>query len=81
MALEIHDLSVRELRQRLGPMLDRVQEGAQIVVRRNGKVVARIIPEQTGDPATLDNPLKGSLMSMADDFDDALDDDWEALAE
>lgn len=79
MSSEVHDLSVRELRAQLGPMLDRVEEGAHVVIRRNGRVVARIVPERLGDEVASGNPLKGSVVAMADDFDDPLDDQWEAL--
>ena len=73
------EISVRELRQQLGPTLDRVIRGEQILIRRNGKVIARIIPEVEGQLVELENPLRGSVVAMSDDFDAPLDEHWEAL--
>ncbi|MBI4612987.1 MAG: type II toxin-antitoxin system prevent-host-death family antitoxin [Planctomycetes bacterium] len=62
----------------LGPLLERVEGGEQIVVTRRGKPIARIVPEL---PAPADrssrHPLRGSVVSVAEDFDEPLVDLWD----
>lgn len=70
--------SVRELRERIGELLDEVQGGAQVVVTRRGKAVARIIPEGATTEGASRHPLRGSLRRMSADFDLPDDELWEA---
>ena len=39
--------TVRELRNHYGSVLDRVEAGEEIAISRRGKIVARLIPEQS----------------------------------
>jgi prevent-host-death family protein len=72
--------SVRELRERIGELLDAVEAGAQVVVTRRGKAVARIVPESPRRRAESRHPLRGSLRRISKDFDEPIDALWEALA-
>ena len=38
--------TVRELRNRYGSVLDRVEAGEEIAISRRGKIVARLVPER-----------------------------------
>ncbi len=50
-----------------------------MIVTRRGKPVARIIPESGSDPVTPEPySLRGSLIFMSEDFDEPIDDLWEA---
>ncbi len=74
-------ISVRELRERLGPVLEGVEGGAQVVVTRRGKPIARIVPEPSAPAADSISryPLRGSVVSMSEDFDEPEGDLWEDL--
>lgn len=67
-------VSTRELRQRIGPLLDQVAAGAQLVVTRRGLPIARVVPEIPGASAKADYPLEGSVLSMSPDFDAPMED-------
>lgn len=71
--------SVRELREKIGELLDEVEAGAQVVVTRRGKPVARIIPENAPAKAASRHPLRGSMRRMSADFDEPDDTLWEAV--
>ena len=75
-------VSVRELREGIGSLLDDVQRGEQVLVTRRGRPIARIIPERgLAEVAQSAYPLRGSVLHMADDFDEPITGLWEALDE
>lgn len=41
----MHEIGAFEAKNTLGALLDRVQDGEEIVITRHGKPVARLIPE------------------------------------
>jgi prevent-host-death family protein len=73
-------VSVRDLRQHLGPCLKQVAAGNQLVVQNRGRPVARIIPEPAADEAGDDpHPLRGSVRHVGRDFDAPVPGLWKAL--
>ena len=40
------EINVKEARRKFSSILDQVQEGDQIVIRRRGKEIARLVPPQ-----------------------------------
>jgi len=38
------EISVKEARSRFSSLLDKVEEGGEVIIRRRGKEVARLIP-------------------------------------
>lgn len=74
-------VSVRELREQLGPLLEKVERGEQLVVTRRGKPIARIVSEPAASAETISRyPLRGSVVSMSEDFDEPLGGLWEDVA-
>jgi prevent-host-death family protein len=65
-------VNVHQAKTQLSRLLERVERGEEIVIARNGRPVARIVP-WTG-AARKPGSLKG-LIHMRDDFDDPLPDD------
>ena len=59
------EVNVREARQSLSRLLDQVEAGQEIQITRNGKVIARLVPEHAPldlekvlqDAATLRNAI------------------------
>lgn len=52
--INVSDINVREARRRLSSLLDRVERGEEVRITRNGKVVARLVPER---PPLLDSQV------------------------
>ncbi len=42
-------ISVKEARQRFRDLLDRVEQGEEVIVLRRGKAVARLVPDRARD--------------------------------
>jgi prevent-host-death family protein len=73
-------VSVRELREKLASVLDEVAKGHHVIITRHEKAVARIIPERWSEEQAADpHPLRGSVKAMSADFDEPLEELWEAL--
>ncbi|MBI1339097.1 type II toxin-antitoxin system prevent-host-death family antitoxin [bacterium] len=53
----MEELTAVEAKVRFGALLDAVERGEEIVITRNGKAVARIIPAQAGR-LTADDALR-----------------------
>lgn len=70
---------MRQVREHIGELLDAVEAGAQVVVTRRGKAVARIVPETPGPRAATRHPLRGTLRHISKDFDEPIDGLWEAV--
>lgn len=75
----VSQVSVRELRERLSEILDRVRQGHQVVVTRHGTPVARVVPDASTRRRTQRYPLRGSVLRISEDFDEPLTDEWEAV--
>lgn len=64
-------VGVRELREGLARYLSEAEAGATVVVTRDGKPVARLVPPEDALPVRIPwDALKGQPFWMADDFDD-----------
>ena len=62
-------VNVHEAKTHLSKMLERVEKGEQVVIARNGKPVARLVP--MGKEPRRPGRLKGKIV-MAPDFDEPL---------
>jgi prevent-host-death family protein len=73
--------STRRLREKLAQTLSRAARGEEVIVTRRGKPYVRLLPvaDQTGGSQRDRYPLRGTLRSMADDFDAPLPGLWRAL--
>jgi prevent-host-death family protein len=72
-------VNVYEAKTQLSKLLERVEAGEEIVIARNGRPVARLVPSQRsgqGEPRRLGG--YEHLIEMSDDINDG-DDDIEAL--
>ena len=68
-------VSVRTFRAQTKHWLDRVLAGDEVVITRRDRPVARLVPESHDARY----PLRGSIKSMAPDFDRSRNDLWDAL--
>ncbi len=68
-------VNVHQAKTHLSRLLERVERGEEIVIARNGKPVARLVPV-AGQPRK-PGMYKG-LIRIGDDFDDPLDPEFEA---
>jgi len=70
-------LTVSQARQSLPSLIDSVTKGERIRITRRGEVVAELAAprKQRKKP----NPLKGSVLWIADDFDAPMPELWDAL--
>ena len=70
---------MHEAKTKLSQLVERAEAGEEIVIARNGKPVARLVPvARTGSLASVYGALSGQIR-MADDFDELPDDIAEAL--
>ena len=49
----MHEVTVKEARENLKAILDRVANGEEILIHRRGKEVARLLPPQSQKPGRL----------------------------
>jgi prevent-host-death family protein len=65
---------MHEAKTKLSQLVERAEAGEDIVIARNGKPVARLVPvAQTNSLASVYGALRGQI-HMADDFDELPDD-------
>lgn len=62
-------LNVYEAKTRFSQLLDRVEAGEEIVIARNGRPVARLVPAPRPRPARTPGALRNDLW-IAPDFDE-----------
>ena len=67
-------VNVHEAKTTLSALLARAQAGEDIIIARNGKPVARLVPLAPGNPKRTPGLLAGKLQ-IPDDFDAPLPDD------
>jgi prevent-host-death family protein len=68
-------VGMHEAKTKLSQLVERAQAGEDVVITRNGKPVARLVPVEL--PATTFASLRGKWRGqvyMADDFDELPDD-------
>jgi prevent-host-death family protein len=72
-------VGMHEAKTKLSQLVERAEAGEDIVIARNGKPVARLVPvARTNSFASLRGALRGQI-HMADDFDELPDDIAEAF--
>lgn len=62
-------VNVYEAKTQLSKLLEQVEAGDEIVIARNGKPVARLVPAQRRKSPRVPGGWEGKVW-MADDFDD-----------
>lgn len=62
-------VNVYEAKSQLSKLLEQVENGDEIIIARNGKPVARLVPVQRSTSPRVPGAWKGKIW-MADDFDD-----------
>ncbi|MDN5857377.1 MAG: type II toxin-antitoxin system Phd/YefM family antitoxin [Pseudonocardia sp.] len=62
-------VNVYDAKTHLSKLLERVEAGEEIVIARNGRPIARLVPEQRRREPRRPGSLKGKIW-MSDDFDD-----------
>lgn len=62
-------VNVYEAKTRLSKLLERVEAGEEIVIARNGRPIARLVPNQPERPSRRPGAWAGKGW-IADDFDD-----------
>ena len=71
-------VNVYEAKTQLSKLLERVEAGEEIVIARNGRPVARLVPSQRAPAAPRQLGGYEHLIEMSDDINDG-DDEIEAL--
>ena len=76
-------VSIEQAQRQLAQLLDKVAAGEEMVITRDGRAVARLIPEGAGGggspngtkrPDRVPGSAKGLIISIAPDFDEPLED-------
>lgn len=62
-------VNVYDAKTHLSKLLERVEAGEEIVIARNGRPIARLVPEQRERPRRVPGAWAGKVW-IADDFDD-----------
>ena len=62
-------VNVYEAKTQLSKLLEEVEGGTEVVIARNGRPVARLVPLQRSVPHRVPGSLKGKIW-IADDFDE-----------
>ncbi len=70
---------MHEAKTKLSQLVERAEAGEEVVIARNGKPVARLVPvARPGSFASIRGSLRGQI-HIADDFDELPDDIAEAF--
>ena len=70
---------MHEAKTKLSQLVERAESGEEIIIARNGKPVARLVPvARTNSMAAIRGSLRGQV-HIADDFDELPDDIAEAF--
>ncbi len=64
----MEQVNIHQAKTNLSRLVDEVANGAEIVIAKNGKPMARLVPFTTGKPAREPGFLKGKIR-IAADFD------------
>ena len=67
-------VNTHEAKTNLSRLLDEVQEGAEVIIARGNKPLARLVPYREKSPIRRPGYLKGKIR-VADDFDAPLPDE------
>lgn len=80
MKTAVRQVNVHEAKTHLSRLLDEVEAGAEIIVARAGKPVAKLVALPAARKLRVLGALKGKIW-IADDFDDPLPDDLQRAFE
>jgi len=73
-------LEIEEFGINLARLIDEVRTNhSEIVITRNGKPIARILPCESTSLAEHNYPLRGMPITFSKDFDEPMPELWEAL--
>jgi prevent-host-death family protein len=68
-------VTIEDAQARLPELLDQLTSGEEVLITRDGKPVARLVPSAGPPPAPRQlGQMKGTVLYMAPDFDAPLDD-------
>ena len=67
-------VTIQEAQSRLTDLIHRLSPGEEIVITENDQPVARLVPAVASKKARQLGTMKGSVLSMAPDFDAPLED-------
>ena len=65
----MHQANIHEAKTPLSQLLEKVEAGEEVVIARNGKPVARLVPYQARHKQRKPGSLKGRIR-IAGDFDE-----------
>jgi prevent-host-death family protein len=68
----VTSVSTRALRENLRETLEQVAKGKELLVTHRGKPYVRIVPITSEDAAGNRYPLRGSVLFIAEDFDEPM---------
>ncbi len=71
----IASVNIHAAKTNLSRLVDRAAAGEEIVIAKNGKPVAKLVPYTAEQELRPLGRMKGEIW-MADDFDDEMPDDW-----
>ncbi len=69
----MHQVNIHEAKTHLSRLLEEVESGEEVVIARNGKPVARLVPVQQARQPRKPGSLRGQIW-MAPDFDETPED-------
>lgn len=69
----MHQVNIHEAKTHLSRLLEEAESGEEVVIARNGKPVARLVPVQQARQPRKPGSLKGQIW-MAPDFDETPED-------
>ena len=67
------NVTIEEAQAKLGELIDQAGAGEEVIITRNDKPVARLVPARVPQATRQLGTLQGTVTHMADDFDAPLD--------
>lgn len=73
------EMSISEARRRLPALIAEVaSSGIPLIITRRGRALAKLVPVVQAERDERSLPLRGVPIRVDEDFDEPLDDHWEA---
>jgi prevent-host-death family protein len=67
----VKPVNIHEAKTHFSKLIERVAAGEEVIIARNGKPVAKLVPLPSGPPRRVFGSMRGQIW-IADDFDDPL---------